>query len=88
MAAELDVAAVTRTNRPLSIAGTGFAAETAVEVSIIPENITVTVESDIGGDFDLDTVLTWAPSRTGEYTVRADDGTDVVTADVQVYSTT
>lgn len=89
MAAALVVPAQSRTNRPVAISGTEFEADTAVTISIGGrDSLSVQVLADENGDFDASTVVTWAPSDPGRYTIKADDGTNVVTADVVVSTTT
>lgn len=86
--AALVVPETSRTNRPIVVTGTEFEIDTAVAITVVEENFTVSVLADAAGDFSSEGVLTWAPTTTGRYTITADDGTNVETASLQVYSTT
>jgi hypothetical protein len=88
MAAALVVAAASRTNMPLAVTGTEFQVSSPVVISIPQENIEVTVTSDENGDFDLSAIFDWKPRNTGRLTINADDGTDSLSADIMIYSTT
>jgi len=88
MAAVLVVPTGSRTNRPLTISGTGFAVSSPVTITIPQENMRLVATTDVSGNFDTAAVWSWSPSRTGKLTVIANDGATTKTADVMIYSTT
>lgn len=88
MAAALVVAAEGRVGKAVDIAATGFDADGTLTVTIDKLSVSGAFLLDASGDLASPSPLQWIPTAVGTYTVRADDGTDELTADIRIWSNT
>lgn len=68
------------------IEGSGFTPAAEVKFSVSEGGLTMLLKAGPSGDIKTDKVFIWTPSRVGVFSIKADDGTNVVEETIQIWS--
>jgi hypothetical protein len=70
----------------IHIHGTGFTPSAPLRLSVPEAGVVIKSVTSPTGTFESDDILDWSPGRIGIFTLVADDGTNTVTKEIQIWT--